>query len=96
MVREYKIICIDCGAKFIAHNNKALRCAKCKSEVANLMSKEHRIKVRMAKLRAARKPTKSINEVLKELAQYNKDHQTNLSYGQFIQLAEGGQSDGKK
>ncbi len=79
-----KIHCIDCGSVFTAKTRKALRCEKCKKEEIYRKQKEYHLKERLKREAAKRpKPKASLNDILKELKQYNEDHGTHLSYGQY-------------
>ena len=84
MAKVYEKTCALCGQPFIAKCNNAKYCVDCRY-------KGNQIKTQQ--LRAARKkrrPPQSLNTIMRNLATYNKEHKTNLSYGQYVQLLEGG------
>lgn len=70
---EIKRICL-CGNEFVAKSGAAKWCEDCRRE---MNMKPTRSKKRCNK-------PKTINEVLCEIEQYNKEHGTNLSYGKYF------------
>ena len=82
-LKEYEIICLDCGIPFIAHSTQALRCPECKAKHKRAMSRVgYRPLSKAAKM--------SIKEVLKALKKYNQEHGTRYEYGEFVSLMERG------
>lgn len=108
MEKVYKKVCLDCGQAFETRGRNALRCPICAKKRKNALNIEYYQKERAsqkAKLKALQEiikkrhspqPQKTINEVMKELTEYNREHNTHLSYGQYILLTEGGKPNGKK
>lgn len=85
--------CIDCGEDFIAYSSKALRCPACRKIEATNHIKRNAEYWRINKKVSESKriaPKMTMQEVLKELARYNKENGTHLSYGQFVQILERG------
>lgn len=81
--RKEEGVCIYCG-KMPPRSGK-LGCAVC-AEKRKLIDALRR------KQRKARKPSKrmTLNETLREIAQYNKTHGTNYSYGYYDALKSRG------
>lgn len=85
MAIAYEKTCALCGKLFIAKSNNAKYCVDCRYKGGQLKIKQ---------LRAARKKRKihkSLNDIMWDLAEYNKKHKTNLSYGKYVQLLESGE-----
>lgn len=100
--KPIEITCIDCGVKFMAYSSKALRCETCREKAKNECNRRYMKGYRNAyKLEHANAgtyipPKMSIGEKIKAMEEYNKEHNTHLSYGQYVLLTEGGKSNGKR
>lgn len=80
--------CSRCGESFGAKSKYVLYCSNCRKEVA----KEHSAASRTKKKAAGYKPQneiKSMKQLLSELDNYNKEHGTYLTYGQYVAMVEG-------
>ncbi len=70
-------ICIVCGKEFISPNPKAKICsAECKEARKNEIKKVKRHKDKK----------KTLDEVLKEIDEYNRAHGTHLTYGKYKEM----------
>jgi sortase (surface protein transpeptidase) len=81
-------ICSQCGEKFYT-TQKAQLCPECKEKIRTRreeQQKESYKAVRPNDKPKKRKPFKSIPQIEKERAIYNKEHNTYLSYGQYVAL----------
>ena len=78
---EQYLTCNRCGKEFTHWNANKSYCDEC-SEIM----KRERSRKSMQKKRAKKvsTQTKTIREVLQELTEYNKEHGTSLSYGQYV------------
>ncbi len=77
--------CSRCGEPFGAKTNYALYCPNCRKEVVKEKSAASKAK----KKAAGHKPQneiKSMKQFLKELDNYNKEHGTHLTYGQYVAM----------
>ena len=90
--RTIKVICQDCGITFDAKARSNLRCEKCKKAWAKRQSRNYkdrnRVKLKTKIYRT--RPSMSIREVIRAMEKYNREHNTYLSYGQFVQKMEAG------
>lgn len=77
-------ICGDCGLSFLTTNHSAKRCPKCQEKA----KAKKRAEAAKKKLRKA--PAKSLNQIMRELAEYNRENGTYLTYGQYVNMTEGG------
>ena len=87
---EKVFYCVDCGQPFYSKATKALRCPECRKEHA----KEYRRQRKEGIYK--RTPSKTLNEIMRELQVYNREHNTKLTYGQYVLKVEGVQANGKK
>ena len=83
--------CSQCGEKFYT-TQKVQICPNCKEQ--NRIERETQQKevykaVKSNNKPKKRKPFKSIPQIEKERVKYNKEHNTILSYGQYVALVEG-------
>lgn len=74
---EQYLRCIQCGNEFTHWNNCKSYCPECS---------EARLKKNKGKKTKAKTSKQTLTEVLKELAEYNKEHGTSLSYGQYVSM----------
>ena len=87
--KTIKLLCIDCGKVFTAKARNALRCEKCRCEHNLYKARENKQKNKIAREQAKRpQPKTSLRKILREIEQYNKEHKTRLSYGQYIAMIE--------
>lgn len=85
MATEYEKTCALCGQPFITKTNNAKYCSDCRY-------KGNQIKIKQLKSeRKKRRPSQSLNDIMWALATYNREHNTNLSYGKYVQLLESGE-----
>lgn len=84
---ERTIYCVDCGKRFKSKARRVIRCPECRLEHKKIINRENyrRKKGKLYKT----EPTKSINEIMRELKAYNKNHGTRRTYGQYVSLVEG-------
>lgn len=81
--------CKGCGEIFFTYGkSKRQLCDKCKRR--NLKELKHRQREILKSVYVTEKgeqtEAKSINEIMRELAEYNKAHNTALTYGQYSLL----------
>jgi hypothetical protein len=80
--------CSQCGEKFYT-TQKAQLCPDCKEKNRTQTEEQQKEVYRAAKPKTKTKkikPFKSISQIEKERAIYNKEHNTYLSYGQYVVL----------
>ena len=83
-------ICIICGKKYIPRSSSQKCCSSACSAINNreLRKSWHTEQKSWAEQKAEKpKPavkSKSLKAIVKELAQYNKEHGTRLTYGQYV------------
>ena len=86
--RNIKKTCQRCGATFYAASGRAMRCEKCREawnkEARSLYDKQHRAESKLK----SNVVSKSLSQIMSDLKQYNKEHGTHLSYGQYISMRE--------
>lgn len=85
MATVYEKTCALCGQPFITKARNAKYCSDCRYK-GNIL--------KMQQLRSERKKRKlhkSLDEIMRDLAAYNKEHNTNLSYGQYVSKFERGE-----
>ena len=93
--KPIEVKCIDCGEVFIAYSNKALRCEECRKVKARQQSKRsmeylRQYKKPQGKKKKIIKPAMTMRETIAAMERYNKEHNTHLTYGQFVLLMEKG------
>jgi ribosomal protein L37E len=79
----YILTCLNCGRKFENYNIGKKHCPECELQLKRERNRKY--------MRNKRKPSveiKTISEVLAELKQYNEEHGTCLSYGQYVLMTE--------
>lgn len=84
--QNYYLRCFNCNREFTYTSDAKKYCPECDKEI-----KRERNRNFMRKKRA--KPSvevKSIREILIEMENYNKEHGTHLSYGQYVLMIDGG------
>lgn len=81
--------CIECGKEYTAGQHNTKWCKDCVVIGRQKRDAECRKRRRNA-TKAHDKPKTTIYDVLAQLDRYNKEHNTNLSYGHFIQIKDGG------
>ena len=82
--------CGDCGIIYWTRNYASKRCPQCQAKKGRKATEYKKI---TCVKRRRKKPSKSIYEIMRDLAAYNREHNTYLSYGQYVQMIEGGQAD---
>ena len=92
MAKEYEKECALCGETFIARSHSAKYCPECR-DYAKI--KRDRKYYAEKKNSYYKRSGKSIREIMRELQQYNREHKTNLTYGQYVQMIEGGHGNEK-
>lgn len=84
--------CSQCGEKFYT-TQKVQICPKCKEQNAKdrleTQKEEYKSSNKPKATVAKRKKFKPLSVIEKERAIYNKEHNTILSYGQYVALVEG-------
>lgn len=69
-----------------------LKCVECLKLFQNICENERLCpeckKIRESKKKAMIKSNKNIWQITRELEQYNKEHKTRLSYGQYVALVD--------
>ena len=81
--------CLICGKEYTANAYNTKWCKDC----VTIGRKKRNADCRKRRKNAAiirNKPYTNINDVLRQMEAYNKEHNTCLSYGQFIQIKNGG------
>jgi hypothetical protein len=90
MTKQRKRICIDCGKSFIGYCNEK-RCKDCKRDESYRRNQEYIKRMRLKKEKAERPQAKvSLDQIIKELEQYNRENGTHLSYGQYVAMKQEG------
>lgn len=86
--KSYTYVCERCGATFYSYSAKARWCEPCRVIVRNERNKQWRrsAKNRQAEIRLPLK--KTINDILRDLRKYNEEHNTHLTYGQYVAMIE--------
>ena len=90
---DYIKICAHCGVEFSAKYETTKYCKHCRQK----KSAETRAKNKAAKGPEVYKPQSdnaSIIVLLRKIAQYNKEHGTNLSYGKYVLMMSQGKVEG--
>jgi tRNA(Ile2) C34 agmatinyltransferase TiaS len=91
-LKPIEVVCFDCGETFTALLSNALRCEKCRKKAKNQAAKKYMMQSRsIRKIPKSMPPRKSIKDILKEMAQYNREHGTCLSYGKYVAMIEKGE-----
>lgn len=75
----FDLKCVECGKIFRNPDENERFCPECKK------TKEGRKKAK-PKVKAIK--SKSIWQITRELEEYNKEHKTRLSYGQYVALVD--------
>lgn len=88
----YKRVCRDCGREFYYPTKKKQLCPECYSANRGRVQKEqNRLNHKPKKPKQKRiKIDLSINEVVGLMEQYNREHKTRYTYGQFVELLHSG------
>ena len=94
--RERKLIEIvcDCGKTYTAQSRAAKRCPECNLKHRKEYRQEYAEANKKEQVKIQEKPqkpmhkTKPMNQILKEMEIYNKEHKTRLSYGQYVALVD--------
>ena len=81
--------CLICGKEYTANAYNTKWCKDCVAIGRRKRDAECRKRRRNA-TKTHDKPKTTIYDVLRQMETYNKEHNTNLSYGQFIQIKDGG------
>lgn len=80
----YKIKCQQCGCEFEHYYYNKRFCDDCrklrKREYDKRIANERKVKL------IPKKPDKTLSQVIAELETYNKEHKTNLKYGEFVKM----------
>lgn len=92
MSKLYEKVCINCGQTFKTHGHGALRCYECNQDKRRQYFRDRLAKQKAEKERGLN-PPKTLRELTKEVEAYNKEHHTNLTYGQYVLKVEGGRTD---
>lgn len=88
MAKVYVKICDNCKRKFVARSANAVYCEDCRKK-----AKQIRIAKAKAKKPYYTRSKKSLYEIIREMEAYNREHNTHLTYGQYVLKIEGGQDD---
>lgn len=76
--------CVDCKQPFYGgHNSK--RCPECQAKRTKEINKINYLKRR----NKYNKSLKDINEIVREVEAYNKEHNTLITYGKYVAMMEG-------
>ena len=81
--------CVLCGSKYLTTARNTLYCVECRTRKAKQRVRENYLKQKLkTEKRSRKKPAaKSLPEVMADLAAYNKEHGTHLSYGEYVVIA---------
>ena len=86
-------ICADCGNKFYTYGNtRRILCDKCKS-AKRKKNTNAEIYKGVHKKKEIKAKTKSLIEYMREVEEYNRSHNTCLTYGQYKNLTNKYKSD---
>ena len=86
---EYRVIeCANCGKRFdgIMAKNRQL-CDECRESSANdaqMRLREDRKSERLKRNR--KKKPKTLNEIMREIKEYNDTHEKQITYGQYVSM----------
>ena len=87
-------ICADCGEKFYTYGNTRRRiCDKCKIGNKKKYYKKYAETFKSVHKKEIKKKTKSLTEYIREVEEYNRSHNTCLTYGQYKNLTNKYKSD---
>lgn len=81
---EQYLYCRQCGREFTHWNANKSYCDECAEERKKNSIKKYVKKNQVKK--KAKKSRQSLNEIMIEIAEYNKEHGTSLSYGQYVSM----------
>ena len=87
---EKLFYCVNCGRPFTSKAHKAERCPECRQERIKQLAKENYRRKKYGQRKGT--ASKSINKIMRELKAYNQEHNTHLSYGQYVSQIEGRQA----
>jgi DNA-directed RNA polymerase subunit RPC12/RpoP len=92
--KEYHLTCIDCNHEFTAYSPKGMRCPECKTEHLRRRKAAHQAKYRSLNYAGSKAQKKvvsmTITEVILATLEYNKEHKTHISEGEYVSLMERG------
>lgn len=88
---EYKLVCKQCGREFIHTTFCKTYCDECSADRKRERNKKFMRKKRGSQISGGYKTTtrresKSLSQVVRELEEYNKEHGTCISYGQYVSM----------
>lgn len=82
--------CLRCEKEFTCKSYYAKWCPECKKIIARERNRDFMRRKRsgQTKLRIKTYPpvSGSINDILRDLETYNKEHNTHLSYGKYVEM----------
>lgn len=86
---EYRIaLCVNCGKQFegmmYGHRRLCDDCRKSSANDAQMRLREDRKSERLKRKR--KKKPKTLNEIMREIKEYNDTHETQITYGQYVSM----------
>lgn len=78
--------CVYCGLLFETKNSRTKYCSEDCAKAAKIANYNKKHKSLVLKEHIRRTADKSISEVMRELAEYNRTHHKSLTYGQYVAL----------
>lgn len=83
-------ICVECGNTFYTDSQKVRICPNCKEENRLLQAKKvqeiYKSATRPTTAKKKRKAFKSLAQIERDRAKYNKKNNTRLSYGEYVAM----------
>ena len=89
--KQITLVCVVCGKEYVALARNSLYCSEeCRNESKKMRVREYAKENYTApKKRIQRRPKLSINQVMRELEEYNTKNKTRLTYGQYVAIMGG-------
>ena len=81
----YKLKCEQCGCEFEHYYHRKRFCDDCRKIRKAEQTKKYAGIRKLEKSKPA-KASKTLSQVTAELEAYNKEHKTNIKYGEFVSM----------
>jgi hypothetical protein len=81
----FKLKCEQCGCEFEHSHTRKRFCDECIKNRKRESTKRIANERKSSKIKVA-KPVRTLTQVTAELKAYNKEHKTNLNYGEFVKM----------
>lgn len=83
---QYIRRCYVCGKLFVTNNPNATKCDECKAEVREKQKEKKYAQYRTYNPRRLHVPRAGVAECVAMVDEYNQEHGTKYSYGQYASL----------